>query len=192
MEIELLFTTGVLSAGIAALVAGLNVSKTISAQNVTQERKLWRETIRKLTLEVHDALSNGDEQKLLKLRTSFTNLLNLTHYEDRKLIACIELGGDVGKKQNEFAERISFLLKHDWERVKHEVSFYSKFLYHEPKRVSYDDWKCDPEMCTCSKDKRALYAIVSVPYCFIFDRVNSFAEKQAAFFLKLDNKAEKK
>jgi hypothetical protein len=147
---ETFLASTVISAIVAAVVALWTAQRKISIENITQDRRAWRETIRANALFVHDALISRDTKKLNKLRAEFRTLLNPEDMEDSAIISSISLPDD-GKElecAEEFAERIALLLKHDWERVKLEAgpfvmkvkfvrNWIGKFIY-IPDRKKYD------------------------------------------------------
>lgn len=148
---EAIFSSAVIVALIANFVATLNLGSKLESKNITEERKVWRDNIRKQALWVHDAIETKNVKNLKRLKSEFTALLNPTHDDDLELIDCIECcikaitrcndnSFDPTEYQDAFSFRISLLLKHDWERVKHEVSLFSRFRYSEPNRISYKDW----------------------------------------------------
>jgi hypothetical protein len=144
-----LLTSSVIAAIVAAAVAVWTTQKRISIENITQDRRAWREKIREKALMVHDALIARDEQVLNRLRSEFRALLNPRDPDDNEIISCIEPPSE-GKEfehADEFAERVSLLLKHDWERVKLEagplimrvkcVRDQIKKLIYEPEREKF-------------------------------------------------------
>jgi hypothetical protein len=144
-----LLTSSVIAAIVAAAVAVWTTQKRISIENITQDRRAWREKIREKALMVHDALIARDEQVLNRLRSEFRALLNPRDPDDNEIISCIKPPNE-GKEfehADEFAERVSLLLKHDWERVKLEagplimrvkcVRDQIKKLIYEPEREKF-------------------------------------------------------
>lgn len=118
-----LLTSTVIAAIVAAAIAFWTAQRKISIENITQDRRTWRENIRKNALLVYDALISRDEKSLNKHRAEFVALLNPNDTEDREIIGCIKLP-DEGQEiecADEFSERIALLLKHDWERAKLEA-----------------------------------------------------------------------
>lgn len=115
--------TGVIAAILGAAVAVWTTQKRISIENITQDRRAWREKNRQQALVVHDALIGREEQALDRLRSEFRALLNPDDPDDIEIISCIKLPneGNQLEEADEFAERVSLLLKHDWERVKLEA-----------------------------------------------------------------------
>jgi len=120
---DTLFTSTVVAAVVAALVALWTVHRKISIENVTQDRKAWREKVRKTSLCVHDAIMSRKDDELNRLRAEFTCMLNPLDAEDNAIISCISspIKGEELKRAEEFADRVALLLKHDWERGKLEA-----------------------------------------------------------------------
>lgn len=148
-----ILSSAVVAAIIAAVVAWWTTQKQISIENITRERRNWREKVRAKALEVHDAVVARDQSKLDKLRSEFRAILNPGDDQDKKILDCITVPAE-GKEQDcaeEFAKRISLLLKHDWERAKLEagpallrlnpVRKASRWITHQPKRQKYEDIK---------------------------------------------------
>ncbi|BAO45437.1 hypothetical protein [Thiolapillus brandeum] len=145
----ILLTSTVIAAIVAAAVAFWTAQRKISIENITQDRRAWREKIRNNALSVHDALISRDEKSLNKHRAEFAALLNPNDIDDREIIGSIKLPVDGRENEyaDEFSERIALLLKHDWERVKLEAGPFfmrikgvrqllSKIIY-QPNREKY-------------------------------------------------------
>lgn len=118
-----ILTSTVLAAIVAAIVAAWTAQRKISIENITQDRRAWREKVREKSLSVHDSMVSRDQESLDKLRAEFRAILNPTDDDDKAIISCISLP-DEGKeveRAEEFAKRVALLLKHDWERVKLEA-----------------------------------------------------------------------
>jgi hypothetical protein len=145
-----LLTSSVIAAIVAAAVAIWTTQKRISIENITQDRRAWREKVRDKALAVHDALITKDEQALNRLKCEFRTILNPGDPDDKDIISCISLPDD-GKEMDcadEFAQRVSLLLKHDWDRVKLEAGptimrmkhlrdILKKLIY-EPERKKFE------------------------------------------------------
>lgn len=139
---------GLLAAIIGGIIGAISaqsiVQRRIQIENVTQERAKWRDKIRSLTPEVHNAIMmrNGTlrAQKLERYQNIFRTLLNPSDREDKEIISVIGLapGHQNGQDEQakEFGKRVSLLLKHDWERAKEEVK-HPLFQCCEPKREGY-------------------------------------------------------
>jgi hypothetical protein len=116
------------SAVVAALVAGLvtlrSTERKIQIENTTQERAKWREKIRATALLVHQAATAHNYMALSEHQLVFALLLNPHDSEDAAIltnIAALRDGQEPSLRLQEFAARVSFLLKHDWERAKEEA-----------------------------------------------------------------------
>lgn len=120
---ETILTSTVIAAIVAAIVAAWTAQRKISIENITQDRRAWREKIREKTLSVHDALISRDQKSLNRLRIEFRTILNPIDDDDKEIVKCIALPeeGKELESAEEFAKRIALLLKHDWERVKLEA-----------------------------------------------------------------------
>lgn len=118
-----ILTSTVLAAIVAAIVAVWTAQRKISIENITQDRRAWREKVREKALSVHDSLVSRDQKSLDKLRAEFRAILNPMDGDDKAIISCISLPeeGKELERAEEFAERVALLLKHDWERVKLEA-----------------------------------------------------------------------
>jgi len=115
--------TTVIPAIVSAVVAVWISQRRISIENITQDRRAWREKIRKNALLVHDALITRDKKLLDRHRAEFVALLNPNDDEDKKIVCCIsspDKGQEI-ERAKEFSKRIALLLKHDWERAKLEA-----------------------------------------------------------------------
>jgi hypothetical protein len=145
-----ILTSTVLAAIVAAIVAAWTAQRKISIENITQDRRAWREKVREKALSVHDSLVARNQKSLDKLRAEFRAILNPADDDDNSIISCISLPerGKELERADEFAERIALLLKHDWERVKLEagpfvmrVKHVRKLIgakLHEPHREKYE------------------------------------------------------
>lgn len=142
---------------LTAIVTWLIAQRQIWMQHVTAERARWRENIRALALEVHNAIMCGDTEKLGRLQNEFRVLLDPFDSQDQAILDCMVLDESCQgpqKQTEEFARRISLLLKHDWERVKLEAGF---FLYRwvvEPRRLPWNGGDASRARDVCSKELR--------------------------------------
>ena len=73
--------------------------------------------------QVHKSLIERAEADVNRLRCDFQMILNPKDKEDEGIIDCIRVPscGEELNKAEEFSERVSLLLKHDWERAKREA-----------------------------------------------------------------------
>lgn len=151
MSWNVLITSGLISAFVAALVAVLTTERNIQMKNVTQERAKWRAKMKAKAVEVHQSALTNNVEKLDELRLEFSLNLNPLDKEDNAILKVIDkLKESANTEQNlwEFSERLSLLLKHDWERAKYEASFWEKFKglgdpsdLLPPKRTKYTEFK---------------------------------------------------
>ncbi len=116
-------------AGIAltAFVTWSIAQRRIVVEHVTAERRKWRRNVRARALEVHDAIVSGNEARALRLQQQFGALLNPYDAADKEILNCITAGGGAQcreRRAKKFAEKISYLLKHDWDRAKLEAGFF--------------------------------------------------------------------
>ncbi|MDY0384729.1 hypothetical protein [Trichlorobacter sp.] len=142
METTLLLSSSVLAGLIAGLVAIRASERKIQIENVTQERAKWRAKIRELSLAVHQSATTGNNARLGELVLEFSLVLNPLHEEDQAIPELIYQLTNTSEKSNlllEFRERVALLLKHDWERAKHES--FSWFNKNTPDRMTYSDYK---------------------------------------------------
>lgn len=102
-------------------------------ENITKERKEWRQTIRELTEKLNE--KNAD-YNLLKVK--FQIRLNPLESSENQDWEIVELFNKLENEKSrciqkqlveELNQRIALLLKHDWERVKLEANRTSFFPY---------------------------------------------------------------
>jgi hypothetical protein len=129
----------VIAALVSALVSVLTSERRIAAENVIQERKNWREEIRELSA-VYQTLvlvAEGRDGKLRELRATFYLRVNPHDAEDHRLLQLISETNT--EKADEFVQRVALLLKHDWERAKHEASLWRLLWEKPPARIAFED-----------------------------------------------------
>ncbi|HDR1544149.1 TPA: hypothetical protein QB469_001133, partial [Pasteurella multocida] len=106
---------------------GLFISlKTLSAgffnKNISEERIKWREKIRELSQEIIISYSKSESEKL-ELYCKLANRLNPADKADKNILElCKKILNEQPEEHEveEFINKISLLLKDDWERCKHE------------------------------------------------------------------------
>ena len=146
-----------LGVALTAIVTWLIAQRQIWMQHVTAERAKWRENIRALALEVHNAIMCGDTEKLGRLQNEFRVLLDPFDCHDQAILNSMVMDETRQERQEqaeEFAGRISLLLKHDWERVKMEAGF---FLYRwavEPRRLPWNEGDASRARDVCNAELR--------------------------------------
>jgi hypothetical protein len=126
--VKLVLGTGLVSAFITALFSKFQADKNHKVENITKERKEWRDCIRLIVLDVVQAYQKKDSDQLQSLEAELRvhlNPYNKRSNSDIKIISAIRdlRKDDVSEdKLTEFCDRVSYLLKHDWERVKKETA----------------------------------------------------------------------
>jgi hypothetical protein len=124
MDPSTVLSSGVVAGLVAGLVTLRGSERKIQIENITQERAKWREKIRANALLVYQAAEKGDLKALGESRLAFQLLLNPFDAEDMAIIGSITAltqTPDPKPRLPEFAGRVSYLLKHDWERAKAEA-----------------------------------------------------------------------
>lgn len=185
MQVIITFLAGLIS---AFLIWG-PTQKRIVMENVTQERRKWRETIRSKSIEVYDAIVAQDCESLHRLKSEFRTLVNPE--DDKDIIEAISSKNTTRdtkyKKAECFTKKISSLLKQDWERAKLEtrfVIFRFKWTYDIPRKIFYI-----PKRCNCQNQNKLGASIVTAEIATTYDWVQrylglvSFAAAIAAMIL---------
>lgn len=131
----------VLGGWVASLIAFRKDERSVQLNQITEERKKWRESMRKLSAEISalyiENKATPSPSKVASLRATLATSMNpkdvendgaiLSHY-DRLFFANSD---DLSM----FNHRIALLLKHDWERVKWEcMPLYLKPLFRFTKK----------------------------------------------------------
>jgi CRISPR/Cas system CMR-associated protein Cmr5 small subunit len=126
MNIEtlgIILGSSVIASLVTAIFTKSSKDKTDKLQYITNERKQWRDDIRKATVEIRKINDNEQKEKMFKTiqeaKTYFQVRLNPEDEEDNKLLACFETTNN--KVTDNLDEYVARLLKHDWERVKKET-----------------------------------------------------------------------
>jgi hypothetical protein len=126
-----------------------NNSRNVKVDNITKERAKWRDKVRDRSLDVQKATHTKNEAWLSELYLEFSLILNPWDDEDRAILnlICQLKDGPDEMLLSEFADRVSLLLKHDWDRAKWEAKGGdSPFACDvdppaEPPRKKYSDFK---------------------------------------------------
>lgn len=141
MDFTAFLSSSVVGGLVAGFVALRSSERKIQIENVTQERAKWREKVRIKSLEVHRAAVAGNPERLSELSLEFAHNLNPLHQQDKDIlavIAALKNRDTLYVKLPEFKDRVALLLKHDWERAKHEAKPWF-FRFRSPKRTSYEE-----------------------------------------------------
>jgi hypothetical protein len=133
-----LLTSAVVAAIVSGLVVLLTAERRIAAENVIQERMKWRDKVRELAAAVRQAAVEQNADKLAELRAQFSLRLNPHDQKDQEILSLIT--ADNAGRVEELTQRVSLLLKHDWERAKYEASLYRRLLEKPPERVAFENY----------------------------------------------------
>lgn len=139
-EVLIALVSGFGAAAITSFFGMLINNKNIVSQNIIQERAKWRNDIRELSTNISFCIINEKYKKLYLLKNQLQLKLNPNDIEDMKIVKLIETiilekGANNENVDTEFTERISQLLKHDWDRAKLENTLISKF-FNKPIRTN--------------------------------------------------------
>lgn len=113
---------------IAAIIAGVVAFRTserkIAIENVTQERTKWRDKIRDKNSSMATAFYEHDLTKMKIIRMELRLLLNPLDLADEEILNDAKVLAQDGTEDDlyRFSTKLALLLKHDWERAKHEAS----------------------------------------------------------------------
>lgn len=143
LDLTVFLSSSVVGGLIAGLVALRSNERNIQIENVTQERAKWREKIRMKSVEVYEAVTSSNSNKISQLHLEFSLNLNPFDQEDKDILSVVkELQNceKQGVKLTEFSDRVALLLKHDWDRAKHEAKpFFCRLC--PPERTTYAKFK---------------------------------------------------
>ena len=138
MDLSTVLGSGV----VAGLVTLRTTERKIAIENITQQRKVWRDKVREKALETSKAYKDNDVSKLKELYVEFQLILNPEDENDKSILDTLwamQNKDEINDLIIEFSEKLSLLLKHDWERAKLEA----KPVWHfwgKPKRKAYDEF----------------------------------------------------
>ncbi|WP_434122107.1 hypothetical protein [Salinicoccus roseus] len=113
--------TSILSSLFTFFTTRYSLIRSQKVKYITEERQKWRQDIKEKIVKFNTAETLEDMKKI----KYFIQLsLNPDDEEDRKIIKCMEriIENKIDKDVKELQLRVAILLKHDWERVKKEVT----------------------------------------------------------------------
>lgn len=145
MDFSTVLTSSVLAGLVAASVALRTSERKIQIENITQERAKWRKSIRELSDEIVQAASGTDQGLLERLCAKLTLNLNPFHGEDIQIVKSAReliISANRTAAIQEYVQRVSLLLKHDWDRAKYEAKP-RLFRGNEPRRVLFCEFGCE-------------------------------------------------
>jgi len=128
--IGIILGSSVLTAFVTALFTRKAHEETISLKYITEERAKWRENIKETMTSLSWAVNlphlNGERLDITREKSTYLRLsLNPypNHELDKDILLCLKnLCSDPCYEQySVLEEKVSLLLKHDWERAKNEV-----------------------------------------------------------------------
>ncbi|MDD3294835.1 MAG: hypothetical protein PHG20_09145 [Geobacteraceae bacterium] len=185
MDLTILLTSSVLAGLIAALVSLRTSERKISIENITQERAKWRTTMRETTDLLVQTVKSKETENLYNLRIKLALNLNPFDPEDNNILTNVEqLIQSIESEALlfEITERISLLLKHDWERAKFEAQPWF-YLRQSPQRVTYSEYKSSEASKTKMKVKKGQnlqllwhFAVMMISAGALFFFAAAFAE----------------
>lgn len=135
-------TVGAIFGAVITAIATLRVAaRQIQIDNVTKERTKWRSHIRKLAHDLSQAIEQNDDRTIRLITHDIQLQLNPSDPPDQEIVSALrKLFAATPQEKRVFLEevvaRLALLLKHDWERAKHETRFTSR-IRTEPRRVPY-------------------------------------------------------
>ena len=143
MDLSTVLGSGVVAGLVASLVTLRTTERKIAIENITQQRKLWRDKVREKAVEVSKAYKDNDASNLKELYVEFQLILNPEDSNDKSILDTLWVMQNEQEGKDliiEFSEKLALLLKHDWERAKLEA----KPVWHfwgKPKRKPYNEFK---------------------------------------------------
>jgi hypothetical protein len=143
MDLPTILSSGVLAGLVAGLVTIRTSERKIAIENITQQRQLWREKIRDIAQRVNSSYQLNEQKELIALYVEIQLLLNPEDINDNSILDTLwEMISSEEKDHLNFilSEKLSLLLKHDWERAKKEAKPIW-YLFSTTERIAYKDFK---------------------------------------------------
>ncbi|SHG17618.1 hypothetical protein [Vibrio gazogenes] len=156
--VSIFLSSSVIAALVAALVSLRTNERRIHIENVTQERAKWRNSMRCLADSLIKSTQKSDSTEISALCSQLALNVNPFDKEDISLIEAAEklaTSDDKGAQIKEFTERMSLLLKHDWERAKREAKPWF-FRGDEARRISYKEFAGECPSLLSEPSKKSL------------------------------------
>lgn len=114
--------SAVVASLITALFAKAQTDKGVFIDNIIKERKAWRDKLRDLVSDTQSCFKAKDSNGVACIEAQLVVLLNPYDKEDLEIVNAltrIPENWEIAELR-EFMDRVAYLLKHDWERVKQE------------------------------------------------------------------------
>jgi len=143
MDLPTILSSGVLAGLVAGLVTIRTSERKIAIENITQQRQLWREKIRDIAQRINSSYQLNQQKELIALYVEIQLLLNPEDINDNSILDTLwEIISSEEKDHLNiiFSEKLSLLLKHDWERAKKEAKPIW-YLFSTTERISYKNFK---------------------------------------------------
>lgn len=132
MNLETILSSALIAAIVTGIVMYITSQKNNRLQYITGERKLWRDRIRKIAVDLEGASYKKTVNILTELETNINAYGNYSTVEDYFLDGHIwkeikEIkdkkisGNELYIRQQKIVEYLAALLKYDWERSKKEI-----------------------------------------------------------------------
>jgi hypothetical protein len=132
-------SSAVIAAVVSAIVAFFTSERRIASENVIQERTKWRECIRELAEQIYKALVSRKPDANKELWAKLALRLNPHDPEDNEILDLV--ASNDAHRADEFIQRVSLLLKHDWERTTWESNLWLWASLKEPEPVEFHDFR---------------------------------------------------
>ena len=143
MDLPTILTSGVVAGLVAGLITLRTSERRIAIENITQQRQMWREKIRDSAERIKTSYVNGEKENLQSQYVEIQLLLNPEDKNDKLILDTVwamSKASESGCLHIELAEKLSLLLKHDWERAKREAKPIW-YQFSSIKRVTYESFK---------------------------------------------------
>lgn len=116
------FGSAVIASVITSMFAKAQSDKHAKIENIIKERKAWRDKLRDIVTEVETYAQQQDSEGIAFAEARLVVLLNPLDKMDLAIITALNSIPEAWSKEcrHEFMDRVAYLLKHDWERVKLE------------------------------------------------------------------------
>ena len=107
---------------ITALFSKAQMDKGAVIDNIIKERKAWRDKLRTLVSDTEFFFNKNDSSGVACIEAQLVVLLNPYDKEDLAIVNALNRIPERWEEAHlqEFMDRVAYLLKHDWERVKQE------------------------------------------------------------------------
>lgn len=106
-----------------AMGSKLTADKNVRIENITKQRKEWRDHLRSLVRQINEAFHKPETTQIKVLTAELQIRLNPGDRNDNMILETLHrLPQGAVQDLDQFNRQMAALLKHDWERVKNEAS----------------------------------------------------------------------